>query len=91
MLPAIIDLSPYWRPVGYASAIVVADALLWEGADAGVLGAVDHVNDFDRYLVRALIFRLVADRLLGLLEPRDPAGSARWEPPVTLACELATH
>ena len=63
-----------------------------KGADARVLGAVDHISDFDRYLVRALIFRLVADRLLGLLEPpRDPAGSARWEPPVTLACELATH
>ncbi len=90
--PAIIDLSPYWRPVGYASAIVVADALVWEGADARLVGAVDHINDFDQYLVRALIFRLVADRLLGLLEPpRDPAGSARWEPVVTLACELATH
>jgi hypothetical protein len=30
--PAIIDFTPYWRPVGYASAIVVADALVWEGA-----------------------------------------------------------
>jgi uncharacterized protein (TIGR02569 family) len=30
--PAIIYLSPYWRPTSYASAIVVADALVWEGA-----------------------------------------------------------
>jgi len=28
--PAIIDLSPYWRPTSFASAIVIADALVWE-------------------------------------------------------------
>ena len=35
--PAVIDFSPYWRPVGFASAVVVGDALLWEGADESLL------------------------------------------------------
>ena len=30
--PAIIDFAPSWRPPEFASAIVVADALCWEGA-----------------------------------------------------------
>lgn len=30
--PAIIDFSPYWRPAGYADAIVAVDGLLWFGA-----------------------------------------------------------
>lgn len=59
--PAVIDFSPYWRPVGYADAIVVVDGMLWFGAGSelmasGGLGAVE----FPQMLVRALIFRLVA-------------------------------
>jgi uncharacterized protein (TIGR02569 family) len=30
--PAVIDLAVYWRPAVYAHAVVVADALAWEGA-----------------------------------------------------------
>ena len=37
--PAVIDFSPQWRPRGFASAIVVGDALLWEGADERLLAA----------------------------------------------------
>jgi uncharacterized protein (TIGR02569 family) len=86
--PAIIDLSAYWRPVGYASAMVIGDALVWEGADADILGAVGHIGGFGQYLVRALIFRLVADSLLA----QDWTGRAdlgRWELAVGLACDLA--
>ena len=59
-LPAIIDFSPYWRPVGYAEAIVVVDALLWFGADRRVLVARADTDGFAQMLVRALMFRLVA-------------------------------
>jgi len=31
--PAIIDCAAYWRPVAFVFAIVVADALVWEGAE----------------------------------------------------------
>lgn len=62
--PAVIDLSLYWRPPAFASAVVVADALVWEGADAGILRAVAHVERFGQYLVRALLFRLVTELLV---------------------------
>jgi uncharacterized protein (TIGR02569 family) len=59
--PAIIDLSLYWRPVGYATAIVVADAIVWEGAgDELVRYALQREETFGQLLARALVFRLVA-------------------------------
>jgi uncharacterized protein (TIGR02569 family) len=63
--PAIIDLSPFWRPTAFASAIVIADALVWEGADPSVLTQVPHVDTFGQYLARALIFRVVAASIGG--------------------------
>jgi uncharacterized protein (TIGR02569 family) len=58
--PAVIDLSPYWRPTAFATAIVVADALVWEGADNSLLESVADVDDIDQMLVRALLYRIVA-------------------------------
>jgi len=89
--PAIIDFSPYWRPTAYASAIVIADALVWEGADRQILDAVTHIRDFGQYLVRALIFRAVTD---WILSQEDPAVSAAedddpWACALNLACQLA--
>ena len=86
--PAIIDLAPYWRPPAYASAVVVADALVWEGADESLLDAVADVPRFPQFLVRALIMRAVVDRLFreddSLRDDDDPFG-----PAVQLACGLA--
>jgi len=88
--PAIIDFSAYWRPVAFASAIVVADALVWEGADARLLDAVSTIDHFGQYLIRALIYRAVTDWLLGQAEPVRPgAGHDLWAPAVDLACRLA--
>jgi uncharacterized protein (TIGR02569 family) len=60
--PAVIDLSPYWRPVGYASAIVAVDAVLWYSADAELLSTVARGEDGPQLLVRALLYRLLATR-----------------------------
>ena len=58
--PAVIDPAVYWRPAGYASAIVVGDAIRWSMADpAPLLEATDHLEAFQQLLVRASIFRLV--------------------------------
>jgi uncharacterized protein (TIGR02569 family) len=89
--PAIIDFSPYWRPTAYASAIVVADALVWEGAGRQILDAVTHIGDFGQYLVRALIFRAVAG---WLARQEGTANSAAehggsWAHAVNLACQVA--
>jgi uncharacterized protein (TIGR02569 family) len=90
--PAIIDFSPYWRPVPYAAAIVVADALVWEGADQRILHAVRRVDDFGQYLVRALIFRIVTDWILTRDGQREAhsTGHDPWKPTVDLADQLAT-
>ncbi len=34
--PAVIDISPCWRPSEYAEAVVLADALCWHGAPASL-------------------------------------------------------
>ncbi|MFG1946886.1 TIGR02569 family protein [Nonomuraea sp. NPDC048826] len=60
--PAVIDFSPYWRPAGYAEAIVVADALLHHGAGPDLVDALG--EEGPELLARALVFRLVALALL---------------------------
>jgi uncharacterized protein (TIGR02569 family) len=87
--PAIIDFSPYWRPTGFAAAIVVGDALVWEGADAAILDAVGHIEQFDQLLLRALIYRAVTDRLVRQNEPLRPDEADPYLPAVELACHIA--
>lgn len=56
--PAVIDVSPYWRPAVYAQAIIVADALDWYEADASILDLVADIPDIHQLMVRAEIFRI---------------------------------
>lgn len=87
--PAVIDFSPYWRPTAFASAVVVADALVWEGADEDVLAAVAHLEDFGQYLLRALIYRIVTHAVFRPDEPDYPDDADPYLPAVELACRLA--
>jgi uncharacterized protein (TIGR02569 family) len=86
--PAVIDFSPYWRPAGYATAIVVADALLWAGAGC-VPAAAGPPGGFGQFLVRALIFRAVASWILSGGRDRQPVPGTAWTQAVNLACDLA--
>jgi uncharacterized protein (TIGR02569 family) len=87
--PAIIDLSPYWRPPAFASAVVVADALSWEGADERILASVSHVPCFEQFFIRALLYRVVTDRLFRLDEPIGRDDDDPYLAPVELAARLA--
>jgi len=87
--PAVIDFSPYWRPTGFASAVVVGDALLWEGADAALLKEVEHVDDLPQLRLRALIYRAVVDALIRADEPWRSDDNDFFLAPVELACSLA--
>ena len=91
LAPAIIDFSPFWRPPGYASAIVVADALVWEGADESLLEAVAHILNFPQFLLRALIMRAVVDRLFRDGEPTRQNEPDPFLGAVEIACRLATN
>jgi uncharacterized protein (TIGR02569 family) len=53
--PAVIDISPYWRPPAYAEGVVVADALCWHGAPASLLELADVPVTA---VARALLFRI---------------------------------
>jgi uncharacterized protein (TIGR02569 family) len=89
LAPAILDLSPYYRPPTFTSAIVVADAMVWEGADDALIHAFDADDDFPQYLLRALIYRIVTDRLFRLDEPLRSDADDPYAAPVNLAITLA--
>jgi uncharacterized protein (TIGR02569 family) len=73
--PGIIDLSPYWRPPLFSTAIVVVDALMWEGADWSILSVMEQQPDAVQYLLRAAAFRAVIDHLCN---PRRPSPPPWW-------------
>jgi hypothetical protein len=53
--PAVIDVSPYWRPPAYGEGVLVADALCWHGADPTLL---DQLEVSVPAVARAMLFRL---------------------------------
>jgi len=67
--PAVIDMSPYWRPAAFAVGVVVADAVVWEGADLSLIDVADGIRDFEQWLARAELRRVIeldaAHRLWG--------------------------
>jgi uncharacterized protein (TIGR02569 family) len=81
--PAIIDFSPYWRPADYATAMMLADGIAWEGSAVTALElAADRVQ-IGQLLLRAVLFRLVVSvlysrpsRLPTQLQAYDPV--IRW-------------
>lgn len=60
--PAILDLSPYWRPPEWALAVVVVDALVWADAPPAL---VDEAGVDPQFLARAMLYRLVTDDVFG--------------------------
>jgi uncharacterized protein (TIGR02569 family) len=58
--PVVIDVSPYWRPAGYADAVVVADAVAWAGAGEDLVERLLR-GQGDQLLLRAVLFRVASD------------------------------
>jgi hypothetical protein len=58
--PAIIDLSLYWRPVEYAEAVIVADAMVDCGEGEELISLVGNSSFRLQMLVKALLFRILA-------------------------------
>lgn len=89
LAPAIIDWSPYWRPVSWALAVAVADALCWYGAGPQVVDHWSHLPEWGQMLVRALIYRIAArDAAFGShAQAREP--NTAYLPVVALAVAAA--
>ncbi len=56
--PAVIDVSPYFRPPGWSLAVVAMDAVCWEGADPSLVDRWSDVEEWDQLLLRAVVFRI---------------------------------
>jgi hypothetical protein len=57
--PTVIDFSPYWRPVEFAVGVIIADAIVWEGADMSLIEAGSQLDNFDQHLARAELRRII--------------------------------
>jgi len=90
MPPAVIDLAPYFRPAAFATAIVVVDGQVWEGADPSLITDVGSIGPFPQYLLRALIYRVVTDRLFRFDEPVRADEVDPYLPVVELVIAAAT-
>lgn len=67
--PAIIDVTPYFRPRGFAAAVVIGDAVRWRDADPEpLLAATANDPAFPQLFVRAVIYRLVTSLLFGRVD-----------------------
>lgn len=74
-VPVVLDFSPYLRPRAWAAAIVVADAVLWNGAAPALARSFAGSATGRDHLGRALIFRMAAEQLA-----TDPRHGAHLEP-----------
>lgn len=66
--PAVIDVSPCWRPARWSKAIVAVDSIGWFGADSEALASfADHEGV--QLVIRAALFRLGSAVLLCSADP----------------------
>ncbi|MBA3234006.1 MAG: phosphotransferase [Propionibacteriales bacterium] len=56
--PAVIDWPPYTRPVGFAPAVAVVDAVRWEGLSLAFVDAWADIDEWEQLLARALVYRI---------------------------------
>ena len=58
-MPVVIDFSPYWRPVEFAVGVIIADAIVWEGADLSLMEKGSKFSNFGQHLIRAELRRVI--------------------------------
>ena len=61
--PCVIDFSPAYGPAKYAEAILVADAIAWEGAPLEIVRLLPYSDEYRQLLLRAINFRLIVTAL----------------------------
>lgn len=59
LAPAVIDMAAYWRPAKFATAIIVVDSIVWEGADDSLIERVIDTEQMHQLVLRAAIRRIL--------------------------------
>jgi len=72
--PAVIDWAPYWRPVPFAIGVIVADAIVWEGADESLIQIGNRYAQFEQFLARAELRRVIETETSHAMYGRDTLG-----------------
>jgi uncharacterized protein (TIGR02569 family) len=67
--PAVVDVTPFWRPAGWDLAVLAVDAVARGGAPIEVVGDWADGPDWPQLVRRAALFRLA----VSLAHPRTPA------------------
>jgi uncharacterized protein (TIGR02569 family) len=67
--PAVVDVTPFWRPAGWAVAVLAIDAIAHGDAPIEVVGDWADGADWPQLVRRAALFRLA----VSLAHPRTPA------------------
>lgn len=71
MSPVILNFTPYWRPVEYADAIIIADGLLHSEQDLLLIWLGGNTSTRLQMLVRALIFRIAVANIRRNIATQD--------------------
>lgn len=69
-VPAVIDPTLYWRPVGYAEAVVAIDCYQWHGVGEEVLEHMAGRREGRQMLLRAFLFRMITDGQTDHMAPK---------------------
>ena len=68
--PAVIDITPYWRPVGWAVGVIAVDALAWGEAPIEIMTEWRRWRDWPELLAAGVALSAGG-------QPRPPADSAQ--------------
>ena len=66
--PAVVAITPYWRPAAWAAGVIAVDGLAWGSAPIELLWDWDRWPHWRQLLRRAVLFRLA----VSLAHPRTP-------------------
>jgi uncharacterized protein (TIGR02569 family) len=55
--PAVLDMTPYFRPADFPIADMILSAIVDDGADISLLDSGKGIKEFDQLLLRAFVFR----------------------------------
>jgi len=69
--PAVVEIAPYWRPVGWAVGVIAVDALAWGEAPIEIMTEWRRWRDWPELLRRALLFRLAVSLAHPLTPPSE--------------------